>query len=126
LDVIERSFDTINQLSVCEILRAIRRKSPNQQKIYIVLDGAAYNRSKTVRELAKELNTRILYLPPYSSNLNPIERLWKFMKKKVTANRYFEEFDDFKKTLMECFKGIRKYKSELEILITDNFSVLGT
>jgi len=75
--------------------------------------------------LAKKLGIRILYLPPYSPNLNPIERLWKFMKKKVTANRYFEEFGDFKKTLMEFFRGIRKYRSELETLITDNFSVIG-
>ena len=48
------------------------------------------------------------------------------MKKKVTANRYFEEFDDFKKTLMEFFRGIRKYRRELKSLITDNFPILGT
>jgi transposase len=126
LDVIARSFETINKQSVCEILRSIRRKNPNEEKIYFVLDGAAYNRSKMVRELAKALGIRILYLPPYSPNLNPIERLWKFMKKKVTANRYFEEFDDFRKTLMEFFRGIRKYRAELETLITDNFTPIGT
>lgn len=126
LDVISRSYDTINKQSICELLRSIRRKNPNENKIYLVLDGAAYNRAKKVKMLAKELKIRILYLPPYSPNLNPIERLWKFMKKKVTANRYFEEFTEFKKTLMEFFRGIRKYKSELETLITDNFSVLGT
>ena len=48
------------------------------------------------------------------------------MKKKVTANRYFEEFDDFRKTLMEFFRGIRKYRAELETLITDNFTPIGT
>lgn len=126
LDVIARSSETINKDSICEILRAIRRKNPNEEKIYFVLDGAAYNRSKKVRSLAKKLGIRILYLPPYSPNLNPIERLWKFMKKKVTANRYFEDFDDFKKTLMEFFRGIRKYRSELETLITDNFPIIGT
>lgn len=126
LDVIARSFETINKNSVCEILRKIRKKNPNEEKIYFVLDGAAYNRSKKVKNLAKKLKIKILYLPPYSPNLNPIERLWKFMKKKVTANRYFDEFDDFKKTLMEFFRGIRKYRSELETLITDNFSVIGT
>lgn len=126
LDIIARSFETINKDSICDILRAIRRKNPDEDKIYFVLDGAAYNRSKKVKALAKSLNIRILYLPPYSPNLNPIERLWKFMKKKVTANRYFEEFDDFKKTLMEFFRGIRKYRPELETLITDNFSIIGT
>jgi transposase len=108
------------------MLRSIKRKNPEENKVYLVLDGAAYNRSKKVRDLAKELGIRLIYLPPYSPNLNPIERLWKFMKKKVTANRYYEEFDDFKNNLMEFFRGIRKYRSELETLITDNFSVIGT
>jgi transposase len=126
LDVIVRSSKAINKDSICEILRAIRRKNLNEEKIYFVLDGAAYNRSEKVKFLAKKLGIRIFYLPPYSPNLNPIERLWKFMKKKVTANRYFEEFDEFKKTLMEFFRGIRKYRSELETLITDNFSLIGT
>lgn len=126
LDVIARSYETINKDSVCDIMRAIRRKNPHEEKIYFVLDGAGYNRSKKVKNLAKMLGIKILYLPPYSPNLNPIERLWKFMKSKVTANRYFEEYGDFKKTLMEFFRGIRKYKSELETLLTDNFSVMGT
>lgn len=126
LDVIARSFDTVNKDSICEVLRAIRRKNPDEGKIYFVLDGAAYNRSRKVKSLAKKLNIKILYLPPYSPNLNPIERLWKFMKKKVTANRYYEEFKEFKKNLMEFFRGIRKYRSELETLITDNFTPIGT
>jgi len=126
LDIIARSSETINRNSICEVLRLIRSKNPNEKRIYFILDGAAYNRSKKVKELAKKLEIKILYLPPYSPNLNPIERLWKFMKKKVTANRYFEEFDDFKKTLMEFFRGIRKYRPELRTLLTDNFTVIGT
>lgn len=125
LDVIARSHETVNKSSVCDLLRAIRRKNPEEEKIYLVLDGAAYNRAREVKELAKELGIRILYLPPYSPNLNPIERLWKFMKKKVTANRYFDDFWDFKKSLMEFFRGIRKHRPELETLITDNFPILG-
>jgi transposase len=125
LQVIARSFATINKYSVCCLLRAIARKT-GEKKSYLVLDGASYNKAKIVRELAKKLKIRIIYLPPYSPNLNPIERLWKFMKKKVTANKYYEEFDDFKNSLMSFFKGIRKYKKELETLITDNFPILGT
>ncbi len=126
LDVIARSFPTINKSSVCELLHSIRRKNPGDQKIYFVLDGAAYNRAGQVKLLAKKLNIKLIYLPPYSPNLNPIERLWKFIKKKVSANRYFEEFDDFKTTTMEFFRGIRKYRPELRTLLNDNFPILGT
>ena len=126
LDVVARTYKTVNKDSICELLRVIRRKNPDKERIYLVLDGASYNKARKVQALAKKLGIKIIYLPPYSPNLNPIERLWKFMKKKVTANRYFEEFDDFKKSLVNFFRGIRKYRSELETLITDNFPILGT
>ena len=111
---------------MCDLLKVIRRKNPSESKISLVLDGSAYNRAKDVRLLARKLGIRLIYLPSYSPNLNPIERLWKFMKKKVTANRYFEEFDDFKNALTNFFRYLQKYRSELETLLTDNFSPLGT
>ena len=126
LDVITRSYKTVNKNSICDLLRLIRRKNPNDDKIYLVLDGAPYNKAIKVKALAKVLRIRILYLPPYSPNLNPIERLWKFMKKKVTANRYYEKFSDFQNSLINFFRGIRKYRRELETMITDSFPILGT
>ena len=126
LDIIARTHKTINSAAVCDLLLAIRRKNPSGNKIYVILDGAGYNRAKKTRDFAKKLGIKLIYLPPYSPNLNPIERLWKFMKKKVTANRYYEEFDDFKSELITFFRYIRKYRPELETLLTDNFPILGT
>jgi transposase len=124
LDVIARTSDTVNQSSICELLHAIRRKNPKEKNLYLVLDNAPYNRSFSVRRLAKKLEIKILYLPPYSPNLNPIERLWKFMKKKVLANQHYESLPEFKLALSEFFRGIRKYRSELETLITDRFQIM--
>lgn len=126
MEVIARSYETIGQDAICDLLYAIRRKNPNEKNIYIFLDNARYNRAKKVKALAKTLDIKLRYLPPYSPNLNPIERLWKFMKKKVLANRYYEEFSEFKRTVMEFFRGIRKYRTELKSLITDNFQLVGT
>ena len=126
LDIIARTHKTINSIAICDLLLAIRRKNPSENKIYAILDGAGYNRAKETRDFAKKLGIKLIYLPPYSPNLNPIERLWKFMKKKVTANRYYEEFDDFKSSLTTFFRYIRKYRPELESLLTDNFPILGT
>jgi transposase len=124
LDVIARTCDTVNQNSICDLLRAIRRKNPNEHNLYLVLDNAPYNRSGAVRKLATQLNIKLLYLPPYSPNLNPIERLWKFMKKKIMANEHYDTIAEFRKALSEFFRGIRKYRSELESLLTDNFSIM--
>ncbi len=84
---------------ICSII--FIKKYSDEKEIHLILDGAGYNRSKSVKKFAKELNIKLVYLPPYSPNLNPIERLWKFMKKEVTANRYYENYDDFKGSLSQ-------------------------
>ncbi len=93
---------------------------------YIILDNARYYSSKLVQGFILE-NTRIVFvfLPPYSPNLDIIERLWKFFKKKITYNEYYEKFSVFKKESMRFFQNIEKYKSELQTLMADNFELIG-
>lgn len=126
LDVITRTCDWVNADSICELLRAIRAKNPNDKRITLIMDNAAYNKSEKVKILAKKLEISFCYLPPYSPNLNPIERLWKFMKKKVLYNKYYEHLSEFESACVKFFRGIRKYRNELETLLTDNFQVMGT
>jgi transposase len=121
LDPVTRSCDWVNADSICELLRAIKAKNPDDKRITLIMDNAAYNRSGKVKILAKKLKIDLFYLPPYSPNLILIERLWKFMKKKVLYNRYYEHLSDFEKSCMKFFRGIRKYRDELETLLTDNF-----
>ena len=116
LRVVCRSYKRVNDHFMCDLLRGIRLRHPGSERIYLVLDNAPYNRSYRVRDLAKELRIKILYLPAYSPNLNPIERLWKFMKKKVMANTYFPDVDTFQHELMMFLRGIRKYRNELSTL----------
>jgi transposase len=46
------------------------------------------------------------FLPPYSPNLNPIERIWKWMKERVMYNIYYEDFDDFKEAVMDFLRRL--------------------
>ena len=126
LNVVSRSCKKVNGRSMCDLLRAIRLRHPKARRICLIMDNAPYNKSNRLRDLAKELGIKILYLPPYSPNLNPIERLWKFMKKRVMANRYYPDIETFQRELMLFLRGIRKHKSELSTLITDNFHVVKT
>ena len=126
LNVVSRSCERVNGSSMCDLLRAIRLRHPKTRRICLVLDNAPYNKSYQVKDLASELRIKILYLPPYSPNLNPIERLWKFMKKRVMANTYYPDLDTFQRELMLFLRGIRKYKQELSTLITDNFHIVQT
>ena len=116
LSVVSRSCKRVNGSSMCDLLRAIRAKHLKSKEIHLILDNASYNKSSLIRDLSKELEIKILYLPAYSSNLNPIERLWKFMKKRVMANRYFPDVETFQRELMLFLRGIRKHKRELSTL----------
>ena len=126
LNVVSRSCKKVNGSSMCDLLRAVRKKHPEERNLYMVLDNAGYNRSYKVRDVGKELGIKIIYLPSYSPNLNPIERLWKYMKKKVMANTYYPDIETFQEELMLFLRGIRKHRQELSTLITDNFHIVKT
>jgi transposase len=119
LTVVNESY--INSESVCEMLRLLRRTHVGEM-ITIVLDNAAYQRCNLVQGLAEELGIELLFLPPYSPNLNLIERLWKFVKKQSLNNRYYETFDDFKAGINACLENIdKKFKSQIASLMTLRF-----
>lgn len=125
-DVITRQSDWIDENAICELLRAIRAKNKGEKHVYVVMDNARYNKSKKVKELAKKLNLKLKYIPPYSPNLNLAERLWRFLREEVLSMKNYETLDIFSKTCTQFFRGIRKYRKELETLLTDNFQLIGT
>jgi transposase len=126
MEVVTRTCDWVNADAIRDLLRALRIKNPNGEVIYLVMDNARYNRAASVKKLAVELGIELVYLPPYSPNLNPIERLWKFFKRKVLYNQYYKTRAEFKEACGKFFKYIRKHKDELSTLITDNFQIIGT
>ena len=120
--VIEDS--TIDAESTVELLKQLEALHPKAEKIYVILDNARYNRSVLVREHAQSSKIELLFLPPYAPNLNLIERLWKFFKKKVLANRYYESFLDFQKACRTFFKNIDQFQPGLSTLLRDKFQIL--
>lgn len=82
----------INSDTLCELLLKIfNQYSHLAIPITIVLDNAKYQRCAKVVDYAKKLNIELLFLPTYSPNLNLIERLWKFVKKKCLRGQYYEK-----------------------------------
>lgn len=116
--------DSINSQSTVSLIKEIMRNQP-LGLIYIILDNAKYYRSELVKAFVKKnKRVKLVFLPPYSPNLNIIERLWKFFKKKVTYNTYYEKFTVFREYCLRFFKNLDKYRAELETLMTDNFQLI--
>jgi transposase len=114
----------ITATTVCEMLHKLSEQYAGRP-IVIVLDNARYQHCKLVEALAEELGITLRFLPSYSPNLNLIERLWKFVKKKCLYNVYYETFADFTSGINDCLSRVETdYKSELATLMQPNFQDL--
>jgi len=111
---------SIGAEQVCQLLREIHRRC--RKPVTIVLDNASYHRAKMVRELAEALGIELLFLPPYSPNLNLIERVWKLVKKLALNARTLSDFDAFAKSVTQTVENLEtEHRDNLLTLLTPNF-----
>ena len=122
--VIDR-YDTVNGESIIESLNKLRTQYLSSNTLHMVLDGAGYHRSAPVKEEAEKLNIELHYLPAYSPNLNPIERLWKVMNKYARNGEYFSTAKLFREKIDEFFTTtLPEIADTLDSWINDNFQTL--
>lgn len=115
---------TIHSGSVCELIRKLRRRH-KRKPITLIVDNARYFHSKVTKIIAYLYQVDLLFLPPYSPNLNLIERLWKFIKNKCLYSQYYNSFEDFQTGITECLsKTSGEYKEELKTLLSLRFQSL--
>ena len=123
-ETITAKYDTINATSIVDFLEKIRTHF-GSKTVHIILDRSGYHRAELVSEIANKLNIKLHFLPPYSPNLNPIERLWKVMNERVRNNRFFKSAKDFKDAITGFFEQtLPKIGHQLNDRINDNFEML--
>jgi transposase len=115
--------ETCNKERIVEFLQKIRETYP-EKDIVVILDNASYNHAKYTTAYAEWYNIKLLFLPPYSPNLNLIERLWKFTKKKLVHNIYYPKFKEFLEKVREFFGKLNNYKSEISGIMSKKFEIL--
>jgi transposase len=119
--------ETVNAQTVLALFDKLKQHYPNAPKIHIILDRAGYHRSQELQVSATLHNIELHFLPPYSPNLNPIERLWKLMNEYVRNNVVFESAKAFRQALCHFFDNtIPTIKDALLSRINDNFQTLNT
>lgn len=114
----------VNKKSLKEFATQLCAAYPDASKIHLILDNAGYHKSEEFLNFIETTKIKIHYLPPYSPNLNPIERLWKIMHEQVTYNKYYQKFADFTEGILSFFKNIEHYKDIIKNRINDNFQRL--
>jgi len=111
----------VNTDTMCELLRKVAAENL-VGPVTVVLDNARYQRNKVVQALAAELSITLLYLPSYSPNLNLIERLWGFAKRRSVYGKYHVDFASFRAAIEATLAAIpTKHAEELTSLMTLNF-----
>ena len=112
---------TINKDSTLDLLTIIEQKYPLSSSIKVILDNARYHYSKEVKEYIENSRIDLIFLPTYSPNLNLIERLWCFFKKKLLYNTYYKNILDFRQACKKFFKNLKKYQNEIANFMDADF-----
>lgn len=118
-----RTEGMVNAETVCRFIDALEAAFPQAETITVYVDNARYFHARLVKEYLVGKRVRFVYLPPYSPNLNLIERLWKFCKKTVLVT-FYPTFVQFTQVIDNFFDNLERYRSELTTLMTENFEIL--
>lgn len=112
---------SVTSQTVQELIEKLREAFPTG-KITLVLDNARYQKCKLVEGMAWLYGVELLYLPPYSPNLNLIERLWKFIRKEVIAARPRDDFGEFALAIDDAVaETATTHREALRTLISTEF-----
>ena len=95
----------VNTETMCELLGKIAALGLTGP-VTLVLDNARYQRNAVVMTMAQHWGITLLFLPSYSPNLNLIERLWKFIKRRTLYGRYHPTFADFRAAIEETLANL--------------------
>jgi transposase len=125
MNVQSTCVEAVNAQTTEAFFDQLKAAYPQASKVHIILDQSGYHCSRQVQEGAIARGIVLHYLPPYSPNLNPIERLWKVMNERVRNNVCFTSAQHFREAISEFLsEKLPTLKDVLVTRINDNFQVL--
>lgn len=103
---VSQMHPVFNGESFKTFVRHLLRHRRRGKRMIVVLDNAAYHHSKLLKPLLHQYRKVLtfLFLPPYSPQLSPIERVWKLARRLATHNQYFATLPEVLNAVNTCFK----------------------
>jgi len=123
-DVIAHECPSVNADSIIDLYKAALEKHPEAESIYIITDNARHYLSKKLRQWVEDTKIKQIFLPPYSPNLNLIERLWKFLRKNIINTKFYQTKHEFETRCSNSLTTLLVIGCKLESLLTLNFRML--
>ena len=116
--------DNINGEPFVNLLRLLRERHPEVKKFILYLDNAKYYDKPVVQEwLRRHPQFHLEPVPPYSPNLNLIERLWKFLRQKALTG-WHKTFEAMQEAVSQVLDHLDQYRSELATLMVEEFHLI--
>lgn len=84
-------------------------------KIFLIADNASYHKKDDVWDLVRSARgyLSLHFLPPYSPDFNPMERMWHHVRMEATHNHYFPTLDELRQVLLATFSRMQSYPEDI-------------
>ena len=107
-----------NAETFLDFLRALLRRRSRNTAMVVVLDNARYHHAKLLKPYLEKHRGKLelLFLPPYSPQLAPVERVWKLTRKLATHNLHFNSIGELTDSVESCFRRWSKPNHVLHML----------
>jgi transposase len=114
----------VNAQSTKRLYEQLLAAHPDKARIYVICDNARYYQNKALTAWLADKRLVQVFLPPYSPNLNLIERLWKFLRQKIINTAFYRTKGQFKTAVLDFFDRLDEFGPELTSRMRLKFHVL--
>ena len=114
----------VNAQSTKRLYEQLLAAHPDKTRIYVVCDNARYYKNKDLRTWLADKPICQVFLPPYSPNLNLIERFWKYLRQKIINTTFYRTKGQFRAAVLDFFDRLPEFGQDLASLLTRKFHII--